>query len=261
MRVELVGNGKNCLKLNREVEAINDEIILEGFAYRPSNDISAILSTTNPSQNHILIIYWLVLIFVFILTISFVIFCIKIRNERKKLKELRQLFEKSRKGNLSKIDNDIEIKLQMEHLPYKEEYEFPMERLQKGEALGSGEFGLVFRGIAKGILSNEVETAVAIKQSKLDVDAMKSLLDEIKVMMYLQSEKNQRHLNVVNLLGTITNILNKGELYAIVEYCLHGNLKSFITTNEKGYINQLNDIGEIDPRITVCIKPQTNDDY
>ncbi len=47
--------------------------------------------------------------------------------------------------------------------PKKKDWEFDRARLEQQQQLGSGQFGVVFRGLAKGICPPAAETAVAIK--------------------------------------------------------------------------------------------------
>jgi insulin receptor len=47
--------------------------------------------------------------------------------------------------------------------PKKKDWEFDRAHLEQQQQLGSGQFGVVFRGLAKGICPPAAETAVAIK--------------------------------------------------------------------------------------------------
>ena len=80
---------------------------------------------------------------------------------------------------------------------------------QLGRQLGNGQFGVVFKAKATGIEgSDEISKTVAVKmvQSAANDDAaLKDLVSELKVMIYLGS-----HLNVLNLLGACTKNIHKG---------------------------------------------------
>lgn len=70
--------------------------------------------------------------------------------------------------------------------------------------MGAGAFGRVVKAEAVGILESEAKTTVAVKMIKSLVEpfrsmGLKSLLDELKIMVHMGS-----HLNVVNLLGACT---------------------------------------------------------
>lgn len=55
------------------------------------------------------------------------------------------------------------------------------------EKLGSGQYGLVLKGIAKNLFPGEEETEVAIKtlQPQADISYFKALLVELKIMSYI----------------------------------------------------------------------------
>jgi FMS-like tyrosine kinase 1 len=91
-------------------------------------------------------------------------------------------------------------------------------------------------------------TTVAVKMLKerADMSQRKSLLAELKILIHVG-----RHMNIVNLLGSVTKDLIKGELMVVVEYCRYGNIRSFLLAHRRTFINQLNkESNEIDPTIT-----------
>lgn len=51
-------------------------------------------------------------------------------------------------------------------LPYDKKYEFPLDQLKFGKQLDAGAFGIVVKATASGIMSDEEETAVAVKMIK-----------------------------------------------------------------------------------------------
>lgn len=67
------------------------------------------------------------------------------------------------KGKEQDIDPEKALNDQAHLLPYDRKYEFPRENLSLGETLGDGQFGIVYKAVAKGILPDENETTVAIK--------------------------------------------------------------------------------------------------
>ena len=79
---------------------------------------------------------------------------------------------------------------------------------QLGVQLGSGQFGVVLKADAVGIKgSDEISKTVAVKmvRSAANDAALKDLVSELKVMIYLGS-----HLNILNLLGACTKNIHKG---------------------------------------------------
>lgn len=139
------------------------------------------------------------LVFIFIVLFG----CgIIIRNKRKLNRELRIAgLANFEKGALENLNPDLGIDDQAELLPYDKKWEFPIEKLKLGKQLGSGAFGVVVKGIAKGIVEGEESTTVAVKMVKKNADYtyIKALASELKIMVHLG-----KHLNVVNLLGACT---------------------------------------------------------
>ena len=76
-------------------------------------------------------------------------------------------------------------------------------------------------------------------EAHTDVEYM-DLASEIKILIHLGS-----HDNIVNLLGACTK---GGTLYAIMEYCPHGNLIDFLRPRRPIFVNQwckeTDDLGE-----------------
>lgn len=74
--------------------------------------------------------------------------------------------------------------------------------------MGAGAFGVVMKGQARGIRSDESVTTVAIKMVRRDADPtyIRALASELKIMIHLG-----KHLNVVNLLGACTKNLAKSK--------------------------------------------------
>ncbi|CAG7693762.1 unnamed protein product [Allacma fusca] len=108
-------------------------------------------------------------------------------------------------------------------IPYDEQFEISQNRFQidKTYILGSGAYGIVYKGLLDG-------KPVAVKTVKehADTSYLKSLLAELKVMIYLED-----HGNLVKLLGAYTKKLYKGKVYVFVDYCPLGCLEKFLRTN------------------------------
>lgn len=75
---------------------------------------------------------------------------------------------------------------------------FKLIKKYLGKYLGAGAFGVVHKAEAKGIVSTESSTTVAVKMVKRHSDAatLRDLASELKIMAHLG-----RHPHVVNLLG------------------------------------------------------------
>ncbi|XP_070133064.1 vascular endothelial growth factor receptor 1-like [Drosophila bipectinata] len=132
-------------------------------------------------------------------------------------------------------DKAEEPLVQYTHVP--EVFEIPRHNLKLGKQLGEGAFGVVLKGEAKGIRKDEVSTNVAVKMARRSADSevMQALMAELNIMIRLG-----QHLNVVNLLGAITNNVEKHELMVIVEYCRFGNIHNVLLKNRSHFVNQIN---------------------
>lgn len=78
--------------------------------------------------------------------------------------------------------------------------------IEMEEKLGSGAYGLVIKGTAKGLFPGEEETLVAIKtlQPQADITHFKALLIELKIMSFIG-----RNPFIVNLLGACTTEIKR----------------------------------------------------
>lgn len=143
-------------------------------------------------------------------------------------------------GQEQLIDWNKDIVTQAELLPYRSEFEFPLEYLQIGDELGNGEFGVVYKAIALGLDVNGCPTEVAVKKSRnLKLSEIKAFADELKIMMFLQKVNKESHINIINLLGSVTVDIHKGDILAILELCQYGSLKDFIVRNSKRFEDKL----------------------
>lgn len=95
---------------------------------------------------------------------------------RRKLKQSKNVVANFLEGKPQSINPELALDEQAYLLPYNMNYEFPREKLKLGKQLGSGAFGVVFKGIARGILAHEQETTVAVKMIKPMMDAGVSLI-------------------------------------------------------------------------------------
>ncbi|KAK9883641.1 hypothetical protein WA026_001810 [Henosepilachna vigintioctopunctata] len=171
-------------------------------------------------------------------------------------KKLEKILEESgltnfEEGQLNNLNPKLGIGDQVEFLPYDRSFEFPFNKLKLGKILGSGAFGVVVMGEARGILSHEKVTLVAVKMVERNAQQLhiKALVAELKILIYLG-----KHLNVVNLLGACTKNIAKRELLVIEEYCRYGNLQTYLYRRRSNFINQMNpSTGSIDFEYAECI--------
>ncbi|RWS16679.1 Vascular endothelial growth factor receptor 3-like protein [Dinothrombium tinctorium] len=173
----------------------------------------------------------------------------RIREERKQKREIalinQKLFDY---GQIEMFNPDMPLDEQIELLPYDPSWEFPRERLKLGRTLGQGAFGRVVKAEAIGIEEDKASTTVAVKMLKerCDLDQRRALMAELKILIHIG-----KHVNIVNLLGSVAKDVARGELLVIVEYCRFGNLRQFLLKNRVNFINQIDpETGKIDSDIT-----------
>lgn len=80
-------------------------------------------------------------------------------------------------------------------------------------------------------------TRVAIKtvNDVLDLAQFTALMCEMKIMTNLDL-----HLNLVNLLGSCTSQLEQRNLWLLLEFCPHGNLKEYLIAHRNDFRNAIN---------------------
>ena len=120
-------------------------------------------------------------------------------------------------GKPQSINPELALDEQAYLLPYNMNYEFPREKLKLGKQLGSGAFGVVLEGIARGILAHEQETTVAVKMIKPMMDADVSCIYEFKSI----ADRCFLFFNLLSFTGgTSTNhrTENHGEFGRPLEY-------------------------------------------
>lgn len=238
----------HCPDFTKSINAANEHEILKEILGPQQLDSEP---HDDRSDKFTLLILALVILLVLVFVVFVITFSMIWRTKTKFAKFKRNWIETYGKGNETLLDLNGDIVSQAEFFPYNADFEFPLENLKfESECdLGSGEFGDVKKATAIGILSTETESVVAVKKSHKKMGALRALGDEIKIMIYLQKLRSERHLNIVNLLGSITKNMSKFEVYAIVEFCPFGDLKSFMIKNSSKFVNQLDENGEFDPNM------------
>lgn len=138
-----------------------------------------------------------------------------------------------KKGNLKGINSNLPLNEQSYLLPYNIRFEFSKEKLELGGKFMFGTFGHVLKGTAHGILTYEEKTTVTVKKIESTTDdevhitqcftknsdrfscdffsskfvfkqMARALVSELKILV-----NTGKHLNLVNLLGAITNNIKR----------------------------------------------------
>ncbi|XP_031619905.1 platelet-derived growth factor receptor alpha-like isoform X2 [Contarinia nasturtii] len=177
--------------------------------------------------------YILFIAIIVVLGLFVIVILICFLRERRKRVQLAKILM----GDPQRINQYKPLNNQAHLLPYKKEFEFPLKKLYIGKVIGQGSFGVIHRGVAHGILSNEETTKVAVKVSNgiCDDEELRLLVNELKILMHMGL-----NLNVVNLLGAVTKNIVQNELMIITEYCDYGNIGDLLRINRERFIDQIN---------------------
>lgn len=161
------------------------------------------------------------------------------RQTKKKYNKMKlEWFDAFHAGREDLIDWNKDLVLQAEFFPYKSEFELPSSNLITGKELGRGQFGIVYKGLVKGLGKDGDAIEVAVKKSKnLKLGGVKAFAHELKIMMFLQKVNKQSHVNIINLIGSITVDMKKGNICAILEFCRYGSLKDFISKHLRNFVD------------------------
>jgi len=131
-------------------------------------------------------------------------------------------------GDPARLNPTKALNHQAGALSYDARLEVDRSRFTVGKMLGAGHFGAVYEGKAEGLLHAGSETRVAVKTTAdaLELSQLAALICEMKVMAQLDL-----HAGLVNLLGCCTTEIEEGRLWLLLEFCEHGDLKSFLVAN------------------------------
>uniref|UniRef100_A0A674N6Q1 Tyrosine-protein kinase receptor n=1 Tax=Takifugu rubripes TaxID=31033 RepID=A0A674N6Q1_TAKRU len=107
-----------------------------------------------------------------------------------------------------------------------DEWEVAREKITMHKELGQGSFGMVYEGIAKGVVKDEPETRVAIKT----VNESASMRERIEFLNEASVMKEFNCHHVVRLLG----VVSQGQpTLVIMELMTRGDLKSYLRSLRK----------------------------
>ncbi|KFB42826.1 VEGF receptor [Anopheles sinensis] len=114
------------------------------------------------------------------------------------------------------------------------EYRFDKNNLILGRKIGEGEFGVVLMAEAQYIKVGEPSTTVAVKmmQGFGGESIRNSILAELKMIILIG-----RHLNIVNLLGAVTENIRNDQLMIILEYCRYGSVLEYMRENKSNFVH------------------------
>jgi len=148
----------------------------------------------------------------------------------------KKLLWRQLSGDPTKVSPDLPLNAQATHLDYSEiaknKFEIDRSKFQTGKMLGGGSYGCVCDGTAEGLFHPGHKTKVAIKtvNNELDITQLHALVCEMKVLAKLDMR-----LNLVNMLAACTTQLGDGQLWLLIEYCPHGDMKSFLRKNREKF--------------------------
>ncbi|CAL8404701.1 unnamed protein product [Boreogadus saida] len=102
-----------------------------------------------------------------------------------------------------------------------DEWEVAREKIKLARELGQGSFGMVYEGLAKGVVKDEAETRVAVKT----VNESASMRERIEFLNEASVMKEFNCHHVVRLLG----VVSQGQpTLVIMELMTRGDLKSYL---------------------------------
>ena len=139
-------------------------------------------------------------------------------------------WQQSLRENADNVDLAINLKDQLENIPYNTKREIGRNYFEIGVKIGNGNFGTVNKGILFGLYESSSKTTVAIKSVNGlgHRTELNDLMAEIKLMSYIDP-----HPNLVSLIGSCSSELKRdGNLWLLIEFCEHGDLQNYLKKNE-----------------------------
>ena len=130
-----------------------------------------------------------------------------------------------------KIKLSAELTEKVLNLHSTSKREVKQDKFAVGDQIGSGNFGKVYKGLLHGIYDDNASTTVAIKSidaDKLEESEIDNMISEIKVMSNIPP-----HINISSMIASCSSqFLEHGDLWLILEFCQHGDLKNFLMKNK-----------------------------
>ncbi|XP_035905278.1 platelet-derived growth factor receptor beta-like isoform X2 [Anopheles stephensi] len=165
--------------------------------------------------------YLIMLILVIVFACIVILIMIYITCVYKKSSRRKQVF----KGNGFNGDQPLST----EEI-YAKVYQFRREKVQLVEKIEKGEYGVYWRAIVTGVAGDPTTEIEVMAKEAVEKYDRETVLDELKSYIHVG-----HHVNVLNLLGIVTENINHGELFLITEYCRFGNLKTFLRQNSYAF--------------------------
>ncbi|CAH8508202.1 unnamed protein product [Schistosoma curassoni] len=114
-----------------------------------------------------------------------------------------------------------------------EHYEFSRKNLQLTCRLGSGAFGIVYRGVAENLPNcvnpnEKIDVAVKTLKDDFTEEHVSEFLMEVNIM------KQLRHKHIIEFYGVCTE---NGSPLLIMEYAPYGNLKEYLRRHREIWLN------------------------
>ncbi|CAL8121410.1 unnamed protein product [Orchesella dallaii] len=139
--------------------------------------------------------------------------------------EVKEFLNGRSKPNDPSCQQNADTCVSADYMNFHQDYNLQLSELYIDQhcLLGTGNFGVVYKGTAKGI-------PAAIKQLNKNCSkaSFKSFLEEIKVHCYIGN-----HENVVEFLGAYTKEIHKGTLLIATELCPNGSLERLLRRKTK----------------------------
>jgi len=165
-------------------------------------------------------------------------FCLE-DNTEEGVKKRKQIISRQLSGDPSQINPALPLNQQAKKLQYNDKYEIDRTNFQMGQLIGCGNFGSVYEGTASGLFHPGSQTKVAIKtvNDALDKSQWSALMMELKILSNLEL-----HLSLVNTLGIPSaSELCNGDIWILLEFCPHGDLKTFLIKHREEFKNSNKD--------------------
>uniref|UniRef100_A0AC35U7T4 Receptor protein-tyrosine kinase n=1 Tax=Rhabditophanes sp. KR3021 TaxID=114890 RepID=A0AC35U7T4_9BILA len=221
-----VNDHNSPLKSEYRVRAANSEGF-GGYAFSKLDETLIVKESNNDTLTFFLILVALI-IMVLLLVAAIMVYLAhmkKLRVAKRKKKIHRKISMDMLEGIGRYVDancqlpNDIQIEL--DNLPKVEERD-----VERGERIGNGSFGIVFKGTAANITSKTINVAIKTLKERYTAE------DRIKFLKEAILMNNFDHRNIVKLLG----VCFEGEHnFLVIELMEEGDLLKFLRTSRPGH--------------------------